>query len=253
MTGVQLLQPQAPRANDISQEINAFVDEAFSRKRANEPARDYVGASGIGNECSRAIQLAFAKVPVDPGRMTGKTLRIFETGHVFEAAVGDWLKMAGFELDIVDPSTAKQFGWSVLDDDGEGHVDGILRVGPHRALAYPALWECKALNEKNWQAVKKHGLYLAKPVYMGQFAINQAYLELHENPGLFTALNKNTSELYHELVPFDQKLAQQMSDKLVQIVQATESKTLLPRAYASQDNFKCRFCDYAKTCWEKLK
>jgi hypothetical protein len=140
----------------------------------------------------------------------------------------------------------------VLDNEAGGSVDGIIRNGP-LPLAYPLLWECKALKASSWQETKKKGLYVSKPYYAKQFAINQAYLELHGNPGLFTALNKDTSELYHELVPFDQAVAQRASDDMVTVVDAIQQQVLLPRAFSSSDNYKCKMCDFSSTCWTKLK
>lgn len=238
------------RAADISDRINAHVDAAFFAKRAAEPAREYIGASAIGNDCLRAVQLQRLKIAPD-APPAGKMLRIWETGHVFEAAIAAWLNMAGFKLDTLDASQ-KQFTWRVMDDEAGGSVDGILRAGP-LPIAMPCLWECKALKASSWQDLKKRGLYISKPYYAKQFAINQAYLELHENPGIFTALNKDTSELYHELVSFDQPLAQRSSDDMVTVVDAIEQQVLLPRAFSGPDNFKCRMCDFTKTCWEKLK
>lgn len=236
-----------PRSRDVSERINTHIDAAFFIKRAAEARREYVGASAIGNECLRAVQFGYAGVPIDEGRITGKTLRIFEIGHVFEDAVANWLQMAGFDLDTLDPATGRQYGFSVLGGKGKGHLDGVLRAGPV-PLQYPCLWECKALNEKSWQDVKKRGLALSKPLYAGQVAIDQAYLGLTA-PAVFTALNKNTEELHHELVPFDQALAQQMSDRMAMVVQATEQKQLLPRGYSSPDNYKCKWCDHHQTCW----
>lgn len=236
-----------PRSPDISDRVNAHIDAAFFAKRANEVRREYVGASAIGDECLRKIQFGYLNVPPDEGRMNGKTLRIFNIGHRFEDILAEWLRDAGFILETVDPSTGKQFGFSVMGGKGKGHLDGILRGGPV-PLAYPALWECKALNEKGWQDVKKRGLAIAKPMYAAQVAIDQAYLDL-TSPALFTALNKNTEELHHELIPFDKALAQAMSDKMALIVQATKAEQLLPRAYSAPDHFMCRFCDYAEKCW----
>jgi hypothetical protein len=239
------------RATDISDRINAHVDAAFFAKRAAEPVREYIGASAIGNDCLRAVQLQRLKVKPDK-EPEGKMLRIWETGHIFEAAIAAWLKMAGFELDVVDPTNGKQFTWRVLDEEAGGSVDGILRGGP-LPIAVPCLWECKALKASSWQETKKKGLYVSKPYYAKQFAINQAYLELHQNPGIFTALNKDTSELYHELVPFDQSLAQRSSDDMVTVVDAIEQQVLLPRAFSGPDNFKCRMCDFSTSCWNKMK
>ena len=53
----------------------------------------------------------------------------------------------------------------------------------------------------------------SKPLYAAQIALYQAYMEarspgISANPALFTAINKDTAELHHELVPFDGGLAQ---------------------------------------------
>ena len=69
------------------------------------------------------------------------------------------------------------------------------------------------------------------------------------NPALFTAINKDTAELHHELVPFDADLAQRMSDRGVRILRATDAGELLPRIAANRDFFECRFCPWAERCW----
>ena len=66
---------------------------------------------------------------------------------------------------------------------------------------------------------------------------------------LFTAINKDTAEIYHELVPFDGSLAQKMSDKGVRIIQATEAGELLPRISRESTHFECKMCSYADRCW----
>ena len=68
-------------------------------------------------------------------------------------------------------------------------------------------------------------------------------------PALFTAINKDTAELHHELVPFDADLAQRMSDRGVRILQATDAGELLPRVATTPDFFECRFCPWSERCW----
>lgn len=235
-----------PRGRDISDRVNGFIDAAFFAARAAEPKREYVGASAIGNECLRAVQFAYAGVK--PDRVPASNmLRIWRTGHVFEAEICAWLNMAGFKVEPVDAETGKQFGFTVCDEEGQGHFDGICTGGPID-LAYPFLWECKALNTKNWSDVKKKGLYISKPIYAAQVAIGQGYLDL-TNPAMFTALNKNDSSLYHERVPFDQQLSQHTSDKMALVIQSTRDHQLLPRAFSSNDHYKCKWCDFGPTCW----
>ena len=119
---------------------------------------------------------------------------------------------------------------------------------------FPALWECKSLNNKSWNDTVKRGVTVSKPVYAAQIATYQAYMEasvpgISKNPALFSAINKDTAELHHELVPFDGGLAQRMSDKAVRVIQATEAGELLPRVAQSADFFECKFCDWSDRCW----
>jgi hypothetical protein len=120
----------------------------------------------------------------------------------------------------------------------------------------PALFEAKSMNNKSWNETAKKGLVLSKPVYAAQIAMYQAYMEetfpdISQNPCLFTAINKDTCELYHELVPFDGQLAQRMSDKAVNITLALQAKELLPRSFASSDVYNCKVCPYNKECWSE--
>ena len=112
------------------------------------------------------------------------------------------------------------------------------------------------MNAKNWRACVKDGVAISKPVYAAQIAIYQAYMEpsvpgISNTPALFTAINKDTAQIYHELVPFDAALAQRMSDRGVRILQATDAGELLPRIANNQDFFECRFCSYADRCWRQ--
>ena len=116
-------------------------------------------------------------------------------------------------------------------------------------MGYPALWENKSSNDKKFQAFARHGVAKAKPTYATQIALYQTYMELSEHPALFTVVNKNTSEIYYELVPYDQELAQMASDKAVNILAASKVGDILPRVAQSKDFFLCKFCEFRETCW----
>jgi len=114
-----------------------------------------------------------------------------------------------------------------------------------------------SLNAKSWRDTVKNGLRKSKPVYAVQVATYQAYMEgsvpsVSQNPALFTAVNKDTAEIYHELVPFDASLAQQASDRAVNVIRATEIGEILPRIAASPDHFECAFCPYQQRCWKEV-
>ena len=241
-----------------AERINAAIDEAIAVERAAIAPRTYLGGSRLGHGCERALQFEFAGAPKDEGQeFSGQTLRIFEIGHALEDLAIRWLRGAGFDLYTRKGNRpdGEQFGFSVAGGRIRGHVDGIIAAGPEGfGLAVPALWECKTMNAKNWRACVKDGVTKSKPVYAAQIALYQAYMEgtvpgISASPALFTAINKDTAELHHELVAFDADLAQRMSDRGVRILQATDAGELLPRIAASRDFFECRFCAHAERCW----
>ena len=242
----------------FGERVNATIDTALTADNAARAPRDYLGGSRLGQACERALQFEFTATPKDAGQeFSGQLLRIFAIGHVLEDLAVAWLRAAGFDLYTrkANRPDGGQFGFSVAGGRIRGHVDGIVAAGPEGfGLAAPALWECKTMNAKNWRACVKDGVAVAKPVYAAQIAVYQAYMEpsvpgISGAPALFTAINKDTAELHHELVPFDADLAQRMSDRGVRILQATDAGELLPRVAQNRDFFKCRFCPWAERCW----
>lgn len=235
-------------SSSVSGQITALVDIGMRRVREQQPARDYLGASRLGVECERALQFEYAKAPVDHGRdHSGRLLRIFERGHVMEDCMVTWLRDAGFDLRTRKPDGG-QFGFSDANGRLRGHVDGVIVGGPG-GFAYPALWENKCLGTKSWRELETKGLAVAKPVYAAQVALYQAYLQLHEYPALFTAINADSMDIYVELVPFDGSLAQRMTDRAVKVMSATEAGELLPRSFREPTHFECRMCPWQDRCW----
>ena len=242
----------------IAERINALIDDSLDAVRAKTPPRTYLGGSRLGQPCERALQFEFAGAPKDDGSdFDGQTLRIFEIGHALEDLAVRWLRGAGFDLYTRKGNRAdgEQFGFSIAGGRVRGHVDGIIAAAPVQlGLAVPALWECKTMNARNWRETVAKGVVIAKPVYTAQIALYQAYMEgivpgICSNPALFTAINKDTAELHHELVAFDAGLAQRMSDRAVRILQATDAGELLPRIATTSDFHECRMCPWGQRCW----
>ena len=90
---------------------------------------------------------------------------------------------------------------------------------------------------------------LTKPIYYAQVQLYMAYLELEQC--LFTALNKDSSELYFELIPFDSEAAQKYSDRAVQVIQASENNEQMPCISSDPSFFKCKMCEFRNVCWAK--
>jgi len=237
------------------EKVTARVDAALQVESTTREKRLYLGASRLGVACERALQFEYADAPVDPGaEFAGRTLRIFDVGHALEELAIRWLRLAGIDLHT-RRKDGGQFGFSVANGRIQGHVDGVIADAPtDLGLTFPTLWEFKTMNDRNWKACVKSGVAVSKPVYAAQVAIYQAYMEpaiagISNNPALFTAINKDTQELWFELVPFDGGLAQRMSDRAVRVIQATESGELLPRIATDSSYYECKYCSWATRCW----
>lgn len=228
--------------------FEAVIDAAMQADNAKQTPRDYIGASRLGEECLRKLGYEFHRTPKDEGReFKGRTLRIFERGHDGEDRMAARLRLAGFSL-VTHRPDGEQIGFSTANGKIAGHLDGVVTAAPESfAMACPSLWENKVLGEKSFNDLTKKGLRASKPVYFAQMQLYMAYLDLADNPGLFTAENANTGEIYSELVPFDRAAAQAASDKGVRVVTSANPEEL-PRISERSTDFRCKFCDYAARC-----
>ena len=228
------------------QRINEILDAKIIEHHKSQKKRDYLGVSSIGDDCLRKVQLQYEGKEAE---FSASTLRTFDIGHCLEDLVAEWLKITGFDLKTKNEN-GEQFGFSTAEGRIKGHIDGkivdfsedLKEIG----LKPQALWECKTLNNKSWQETAKKGLMLTKPIYFAQVQLYMAYLGLEQC--LFTALNKDTSELYFELVPFDSEAAQRYSDRAVQIIKASENNEQMPCISADPSFFKCKMCAFRNEC-----
>ena len=84
-----------PQTADTDEMISRIYS-AIEKKETNKFRLTRVGASGIGNECTRAVWYdwrGYTKSSFD-----GRLLRLFRTGHLQEDRIVADLKLAGFEV-----------------------------------------------------------------------------------------------------------------------------------------------------------
>lgn len=221
--------------------INELVDNAIADNHAKEPPRNYLGASVLGHECERYLQFEFFKVKGEP--FNARTLRIFQRGHMMEEYARNLLCQADFDV------TGDQRGFPILDGAVRGHIDGEILSAPDNRLKTPCLWECKAVGEKTFKEYAKKGIQRSNTVYYVQNQIYQAYMGLYQNPSLFTVVNCNTMELYHELIAFDAATAQKYSDRTLMIVQACRNGELLKGLFGNESFYQCKWCRHKVRCY----
>ena len=212
------------RASLSLEPINTAINVALERaaKTAAELPRPYLGASIVGSECLRRVQYDWWCSPV----LSARTREIFARGHHHEAQMREHLSAAGFKF-----APREALAFTAANGDLRGHADGVILAGPDLPgayLIYSCVWECKALNAKNWRALERDGLEKTFPKYAAQTALYQAYLNL-TNPALFTAVNSDSCEPLHLLVPFNAERAQLWSDRAVTIIEATRRRAIATR------------------------
>lgn len=241
-----MFKPETP-PDPIVASVVSLLDAAHQALNAQQTPRQYLGASAVGGECERQLAYSFHATPKDEGAgFRGNTLRMFDMGHDGEERMAQYLKAAGFVLQT-HKEDGKQIGMSDAGGKFKGHLDGVIHAGPALpGLKYPALWENKALGSKTFADFKKNGLKDFKPTYYAQVQIYMGYHDLE--CCLFTALNRDTGEIWIELVKFNARDCQDYIDRAVRITGSANAEEF-GRIGRGIDDFKCKFCDYKRRCY----
>ncbi len=163
--------------------------------------------------------------------------------------MAQYLKVAGFDLRTAR-ADGSQFGYVAAGGRLKGHIDGVIVGGPMVVgigAIWPALWENKALNNKSFNDTRANGVKVSKPLYYAQVQLYMAYMGLEHC--MFTYSNRDTGEVACEVIRIDPLRAQELSDLSVRIIESRTPQEL-PRVAREAQDWRCRSCDYARTCWD---
>ena len=224
--------------------IDAVYRWYEEKSRRAHPRRGRLGASVIGRECERALWYKFRHAVFLTH--SGRLLRLFETGNIFEVRIIDELRNIGVKVLNQDENTGQQFGFSDFGDHFAGYVDGIV-LGLHEAPRTWHLLECKTSNDKQFSALKNVGVKVHKPEHYAQMIIYMSYLSLSR--AIYLVVNKNTDELYLERVKSDTQYAVLLKTKARRII---ESSQPLVRISDNSAWYKCKWCEYHDICFSSV-
>lgn len=233
----------------FSDRLNFLIDEPINATAAESQRRGYLGASVIGHHCERHVQyhLMAAQGMVERKQPAARIMRIFDRGNVYEEKARQWLKDAGFLFGI--PPKGREF--SDFGGVFRGHVDGVLtgwkRPDTLCPVPLPALWENKCLGAKGWKKLQDEKLQKYSSTYFAQVQIYMYYTGLERC--LFTAVNADTMELYHEIVPFDLMEAELSRSRAQGVISATEAGAMVARCTNDSNFYICKMCDFRGGCW----
>lgn len=242
-------------------QVLPHIHDAYRGEQDNG-FRNHLGASVLGTECDRALWYGWRWYT--RSSFNGKTLRLFNRGHLEEGRFIALLLTCGIRIYQQDEH-GKQFRISHLLGHIGGSGDGVLVGVPD--IQVPALGEFKTHGEKsfkelagdNWnkfldftfgatddptpQQFTGSGVKLAKFEHYVQMQLYMFKMGL--TVALYVACNKNTDEIYCELVPLDAACAEIFLARGERIVRAEHP----PAKISNTPGFwKCKFCDHKPVC-----
>jgi hypothetical protein len=215
------------------------MKDAYAGK--DEGFRSHLGASVIGGECARHIWYGFRWFY--NVNHSGRMLRLFNRGHLEEARFLALLLSIGCQVYQQDEK-GNQFRISELGGHLGGSSDGVCVGLPDIPNGHPALAEFKTHGEKSFLKLQKEGLRVSKFVHFVQMQVYMRKMNLMY--GVYFAVNKNTDEIYAEVIILDTDIADQFLDRGRQIIMLKVAPERIP--HASPGLFTCRYCDHIGIC-----
>jgi hypothetical protein len=231
-------------------EVILDVDDAFD-STLHDRFRSHMGISTSGQECARMLWYkwrwsTFTKV-------SAKMLRLFNRGHLEEARFAAMLLGAGFEL-WREEAPGKQFRVNYLGGHYGSAIDGVIRGIPEMPNEN-LLAEMKTHNNKSFRKLAgeydkegncvtpPQGVAIAKPEHFVQMQQYMGYYKLKW--GLYCAVNKDTDELYFEIVAYVPKVDEGYRERSYRIIFAKEAP---PKLSTNASFWKCKYCDERRVC-----
>ena len=215
----------------------------YERQEAKRTPRGHLGASKIGRECARELWYSFRWCGFP--ELSGRVLRLLETGNLEEQRIINNLRSIGVTVYENDPDTGRQFRFTIHGGHFGGAMDGALRGLPEAPKSW-AVAEFKTANDKSFKHMVQHGVQMSKPEHYAQMNVYMGLASLKR--AAYFMVNKNDDALYFEWVHFDRKVFDALVDKARRVLEAKEPLTKISE---NPDSFACKWCDFQGVCHEQ--
>lgn len=216
-----------------------------------QPQRPYLGMSGVGNDCARALWYNF-RWASGKRCYSKRVQRIFNRGDIEEERILRDLREVGVSIYMLRTDGTKFFPKGIRDEYQEevahftghslGHIDG-------RAINIPGaektehLCEFKTMKDSKFKDYKKNGFTnfpeydIQKELYMGYLGLTRC---------LYIVTNKDTEERSYERYHFDKLKFEWAKQRIIEVI---GTDTPPSRINENPDYYKCRFCNNRKVCF----
>lgn len=213
--------------------------------------RGYLGMSGLGNKCERALWYGFHFMS-PPEDLPIRTRRIFNRGDLEEARIIAELKEVGMEVyKEVDGERIEIFGHIGEEQEhlvgfaghAAGHPDGRV-LGVIEAPKTPHLLEIKTAKASKFKEYIKHkSVEKVNPVYYGQCQRYMSKMKLKR--ALFIVTNKDTEERYYERVYFNEDHSEELQTKEIGVIVSDRPPAKLSH---NKNWLDCKWCNHKGVC-----
>jgi len=211
------------------------LNEIMDNKTYKMEYRDYLGYSGLGEECERKIWYGF-RWAYDKEH-SARVNRIFDRGKMEEYRIQSSLVEKGCTILNVEKEVEGVTGHV------RGHIDGIVYNVP-TAEKTEHLLEIKTMKNSSFQKYMKDGLKNYSKTYWQQIHSYMGHLNISRC--LYVVTNKDTEERDYKRIKFDRDSFTEGERKALRIITSPNSPDRL--IGANRTFFKCKFCDARKQC-----
>ena len=236
--------------------VMPHIGDAYAAEK--DRYRSHLGASVIGQKCARAAAYGWrwalkgkprGKKGEPAAKAESRMRRLWNRGHMEEGRFIALLLAAGIQV-MQQDAQGKQFRISNYGGHFSGSGDGILHGVPDLPVGIPCLGEFKTHSDKSFEELKDDGVRLAKPEHYVQMQEYMHHFGLLY--ALYFAVNKNTDELYAEIVTYDRPVAESFLELARKII----FEPVMPDRIrgASPGYHVCKYmCDFVQVCFSTVK
>ena len=226
------------------------VDAAIVKNNQQE-ARTYLGASGLGDSCSRKLWYGWRWILPQIIEATG--WRNILDGNAGETVMAERLKAVPQLRLITEDQEGAQFSVAALGGHLRGHLDGVI-LGLFQAPKTWHVWEHKQVSEKKFRELKKKiddlGEKSALEAWNGIYFIQaQLYMGLIKNGPIkrhyMTVASAGGRQIQSVRTEFQKEVFDWAIEKAKEII---ESKTPPMRVSEKPDYYLCKWCNFQEHC-----
>lgn len=219
-----------------------LMDDAY--RQDDGGFRSHLGASLMGRECTRELQLGWRWAIKE--KFPARVLRLFNRGHLEEARFLSMLDLVpGMKVYAVTEDGG-QYKWSTHGGHHGSSLDGVVTGCPDIPNGAPAYAEFKTSAAKAFKDVVDKGVQAAKFEHYVQMQLCMKHFNL--SYALYMMVHKDTDELHAEILTYDAQCAEQYTNRAANIIFATEP---MVRVSNVETFFKCKYCSKRPVCHGK--